>query len=263
MTSPAGARAGTGPVTARRAVHLGDLDVTTAGAVISDLDVHGFVQVRADDVVLRNVIVRGRPVADGVARGLVKNTDGAENLLIENSLLVDGYPSVNTTAGILGKDFTARHVEVRGGVDSVQIHGGTATVEDSLLHETHWYPHDPRQGGHATHNDGVQILGGHDVTLRGNTIVGASNFGILAAPQKGAVRHLRVVDNRVVGGYCAMRFSPYGGHGLDAGVTGNTVTPDRTGPRLCGLNVVRGAGVTAWANRYADGTPVVTTVTDH
>ena len=44
-------------------VHQGDLNVTTAGAVIDGLEIHGLLIISAPDVVIKNSRILGRAVA--------------------------------------------------------------------------------------------------------------------------------------------------------------------------------------------------------
>ena len=52
--------------------HDGDITITTDGTVLANLDIHGFVTVRAKNVTISNCIVRGGK-SKGVATGLITN----------------------------------------------------------------------------------------------------------------------------------------------------------------------------------------------
>ena len=113
--------------------HYGDITVTQAGTVLSGLDIHGFVIVRAANVKIVNSVVRGGQ-AKGYSTGLITNY-GYPNLLVENVDVVAEHPSVYFD-GIKGNNFTARRVHVVGNVDSIKIHGDNVKVENSLLENT-------------------------------------------------------------------------------------------------------------------------------
>ena len=185
--------------------HDGDLVITKAGSTYSGLDIRGFVKVRAANVTIRKSIVRGGSATGNV--GLVTiATPGATNFVIEDSELVPQNPSV-WIDDIKGNNFTARRIDAHGGVDAVKIHGDNVLVEDSWLHATRYYSNDPNQGGGATHNDGVQVLGGNNITIRHNTIEGATNGGLQVTQDYAKTTGMTFSDNWVKNGICNVKLS--------------------------------------------------------
>jgi hypothetical protein len=203
--------------------HDGDITVTTDGTVLSNLDIHGFVTVRAKDVRITNCIVRGGK-SKGVATGLITNY-GFAGLVITDTDVIPEFPSVYFD-GIKGSDFTATRVHVRGGVDSVKIHGSNVTISDSLLENTTYYSSDPQQGGGPTHNDNIQTLYGTNLKVIGNTIRGAQNFAVLGGATRGNL-DLVVQDNWLDGGHCTVKLQILNGYAETAKVTGNKFGPNR------------------------------------
>ncbi len=203
--------------------HDGDITITTDGTVLSNLDIHGFVTVRAKNVRITNCIVRGGK-SKGIATGLITNY-GFAGLLITDTDVIPEFPSVYFD-GIKGSDFTATRVHVRGGVDSVKIHGSNVTITDSLLENTTYYSSDPQQGGGPTHNDNIQTLYGTNVKVIGNTIRGAQNFAILGGATRGNL-NLVVQDNWLDGGHCTVKLQILNGWAETARVTGNKFGPNR------------------------------------
>ena len=203
--------------------HNGDITVTKDGTVLSNLDIHGFVVVRARNVTISNSIVRGGK-SKGFATGLITDY-GYSGLLITDTRIVPAFPSV-WFDGIKGSGFTARRVHITGGVDSVKIQGDNTTVQDSLLENTDYYANDPQQNGGPTHNDNIQIQNGKNVNVTGNTIRGASNFAILGAASKGNL-NLVVKNNWLDGGHCTVKLQVLSGHSETATVTGNKFGPNR------------------------------------
>ena len=201
----------------------GNITVTTDGTVLSNLDIHGFVTVRAKNVTISNSIVRGGK-STGVATGLITNY-GYAGLVISDVRVVPEFPSVYFD-GIKGSDFTARRVHVSGGVDSVKIHGSNVTIENSLLENTTYYASDPQQGGGPTHNDNVQILYGQNLRITGSTIRGASNFAVLGAASRGNT-NLVLANNWLDGGHCTVKLQILNGWAETASVTGNKFGPNR------------------------------------
>jgi hypothetical protein len=203
--------------------HDGDITVTTAGTVISGLDIHGFVTIKAPNVTIKNSIVRGGK-SRGYAMGLITNY-GYDNAVYDHVLVTAEYPSVYFD-GIKGWDFTARYVHVVGNVDSVKIHGPNVAVENSLLENTQYYSSDPQQGGKPTHNDNVQILQGTNLRITGNTIRGATNFAILGGAEQNNVS-LTVATNWLDGGHCTVKLQTKNGRSESATVTNNKFGPNR------------------------------------
>ena len=203
--------------------HDGDITVTKDGTVLANLDIHGFVTVRAKNVRITNCIVRGGK-SKGVATGLITDY-GFAGLVITDTDVIPEFPSVYFD-GIKGSDFTATRVHVRGGVDSVKIHGSNVTITDSLLENTTHFASDPQQGGGPTHNDNIQTLYGTNLKVIGNTIRGAQNFAILGGATRGNL-NLVVQNNWLDGGHCTVKLQVLHGYAESAKVTGNKFGPNR------------------------------------
>jgi hypothetical protein len=235
--------------------HDGDIIIREAGTVLDKMDIHGFVVVRAANVKITNSIVRGGK-AFSTATGLITNY-GYSNLVIENVDLKAEYPSVYFD-GIKGNNFTARRVHVVGNVDSVKIHGDNVTIEHSLLENTVYYDRDPYQGGGATHNDNVQILNGKNIKIIGNTIRGATNFGILGAANHGDVPNLLIDENWLDGGWCTLKLQEVNGWNESATVTDNKFGPNRQ-VKNCAFQAEPSVTLlSSSGNVYeADGSPVI------
>lgn len=183
--------------------HDGDLVITKAGARYDALDVHGFVIVRADDVRITRSRIRGRTATTNI--GLITNYLG-KRLVVEDSDLVPDRPSV-WIDGIKGSRYTARRVEVRGTNDAVKVHGDDVRVEGSWLHDTVHRSQDPNLGGAPSHNDGVQVLGGRNIRILGNTITGHDNAGLQVTQDYSATTDLVFSGNWVDGGGCSVNLA--------------------------------------------------------
>jgi hypothetical protein len=203
--------------------HDGDITITKDGTALTNLDIHGFVTVRAKNVTITNCIVRGGK-SKGVATGLITDY-GFAGLVITDTRVVPEFPSVYFD-GIKGSEFTARRVHVSGNVDSVKIHGNNVTIENSLLENTTYYASDPAQGGGPTHNDNIQILFGQNLKITGNTIRGATNFAILGAASRGNT-NLVVNGNWLDGGHCTVKLQILNGWAETATVANNKFGPNR------------------------------------
>ncbi|HEY3438775.1 MAG TPA: hypothetical protein VGK35_13915, partial [Actinotalea sp.] len=86
----------------------GDYTVTTPGAVISNLDIRGYLRIKADNVTVKNTIVRGR---DGLttSMSLVQSTQVGVKII--DTELVAAYPSY-WIDGFVGNNVTFTRVNV-------------------------------------------------------------------------------------------------------------------------------------------------------
>jgi hypothetical protein len=184
-------------------VHNGDLTITQAGKVISGMDIRGFVTVRAKNVTIKNSIIRGGKATSG--KGLIMNYDPANTgLVVQDSTLDPTYPSVWLN-GLAGGNFTAKRLDISGSVDGAQLHKNNVRIEDSWIHDLTWFEHDPNHGGGESHNDGVQILGGSNITVTGNNISGADNAGMQITQDASPVKGLKITNNWLDGGDCSIK----------------------------------------------------------
>jgi hypothetical protein len=200
-------------------VHRGDMVVTTPGTVIENLDVYGFIQIRAANVTVRKCRVRG---TSGRANntGLIDcNHTAVRNAVIEDCLLIPDFPSVWLT-GVIGKEYTARRCDVSQVVDgfgaynsSIRTDPTNVVIESNYIHDLSWFSSDPNHSD-GTHNDGVQVQGGANVTIRGNNIQcfmsqtsGTQDYvarnigqGILVQPNTAKIANVDVSYNWLDGG---------------------------------------------------------------
>jgi hypothetical protein len=153
-------------------------------------------------VTIRRSIVRGGQTTRNT--GLVMVTDAnARNFVLDESELVPEFPSVHLNA-IKGWNYTMRRVDAHGTVDIAEIYGDNVRIESSWLHGNTPYPNDPNQHGGPSHDDGVQVQGGHHITIVGNTITGASNAALMITQNVSDVSDLTFSGNWVDGGACSV-----------------------------------------------------------
>jgi len=225
------------PAGTRLTRHDGDIVVTKAGTHLDGLDIYGFVEIKAANVTISNSVIRGSQATGN--RGIVMNL-GSPGFVIRDSTITPRIPSVRLD-GILGRNFVAERVFIDGGVDSIKITGGNVRVIDSLLQNTDYFSSDPNQGGGPTHNDNIQMLGGTDVTILGNTIRGAQTHTVLAqaAHSEGGVL---IANNWLDGAICNVKLQRQNGYRLAATVTGNKFGPHRVWQK-CKISAQSGGGV--------------------
>jgi hypothetical protein len=183
----------------------GNKTYSTSGQVISGLDVHGKVIINADNVTLKNSIVRG-PAAGGCSNGAAIETTGTgiviqdvEVLMEHPTACLDGVWTFDSTVTIL-------RANIHGGVDGVKT-GSNILIQDSYIHDMQWFASDPNQGGGATHNDGVQTFAADtSVTLRHNTIDLSTTNDANSAWQSSGYNS-RAENNLLDGGGCTINFA--------------------------------------------------------
>ena len=206
--------------------YRGDIVVTTPGTVIENKDIYGFVRIRAANVTIRNCRVRGSGPA-GYNTGLIDcNHHAVRNALIEDCLLVPDFPSV-WLDGVIGKEYTARRCNVYNTVDGFGVYNSTdrsaptnVTIESCYIHDLSYFAVDPNHGYGPTHNDCIQIQGGSNVRVRGNTIAcfmsktaGNQNYeainigqGVLIQPNLAPVVNSDISYNWIDGGKVGLYF---------------------------------------------------------
>ncbi len=172
---PTGGKPGAGntgvPAGVPLRVVTGDQVFNTAGQVISGLDIHGYVRIRAKNVTLRNSIVRGGAVKCNAAVIFVESTGSAR---IEDTDIVPTNPNA-CLDGVWAANSRLLRMDIRNVVDGVKAFDNMV-VQDSYIHDLSWFASDPNQGGGSTHNDAVQTYeGNHNVLLRHNTMLAGAN----------------------------------------------------------------------------------------
>ncbi len=205
---PLAAAPGTGvPANTKLRVHRGDLIIRTAGKVVAGLEVHGRFNVEAPNVTIRNtrVIV---PTGSESA-GISNYHDNGSGMRISNVEVraENAAPGVN---GVVGHDFTLQSSEIHHVTDQVHITGSNVTVRDNWFHDNYHFESDPYQGGGASHDDSIQIIGGGNITIAGNRFTGAYNAGVMITQSISDVNGVTIRDNLLGGGGCTVNIAEKG-----------------------------------------------------
>lgn len=158
---------GAGPKTAL--TPSGSITVTTDGAVIEGLDISGTIDVKANNVTVRNVRARGY-----ASTNVIRLHPGFHHLLVEDAEVVALASPTDPTKGPVGaiggngaKHMTVRRTEVSGYADGIKLENGTP--EDPSIYELN-YVHMSKPAGSAKHLDGMQGSMDSYVTVRHNVI---------------------------------------------------------------------------------------------
>ncbi|MDY7105586.1 MAG: right-handed parallel beta-helix repeat-containing protein [Actinomycetota bacterium] len=216
---PDGSSAGVAPDAQLDEIEPTDGDVLK---VTEDLDGVMFrgeeVEVAADGVTISNsyIVVTSLNSA-------VWNREGFADTTIENSTIVceppdgqdPGAAGVTGVATIVGND-------ISGCADGIKA-GDGAVIEGNYIHDLGFGP--------DTHNDGIQIQAGENITITGNTIVTftddpetkQANAGVFAQSESGPIDNLVVSDNYVDGFGFSLRFN--GDDVRNSKMTGNIIGP--------------------------------------
>ena len=279
---PDGSNTGVRPGSSLRK-HVGDIVVTTPGTVLENMDIYGFVTVKAADVTIRNSRVRGSGKGS-FNTGLINANDSrVRNLVVEDTTLVPDFPSYWIN-GMLGHDYTARRVNTWNVVDGFGIYNtsGTAAnvrVESSYVHDLAYFSPDPNHSDNKTHNDAIQIQGGSNIQIVNNTLsawlsktAGTQNyqypqagFGIILTPNVNKVTGSVIEGNWLDGSYIPIKLVHNSRTGaFDFGrVDNNRFARDMRNVPMAGKNnwftilATPEVAFTATGNVYADnGAPV-------
>jgi hypothetical protein len=212
LANPPAPAPGTRPGAANTGVPAGTPTLTRHGAltitksgVYDHMDVHGFVTIKASNVTIKRSILRGGVATSGNP-GLVSVSSTATNFVLEDSALVPEHPSV-AIDGIRGANYTLLRVDIHGTVDGAKIIGNNVTIANSWIHGTVAYAHDPYQSNGPSHNDAIQVLGGHNIHITGNTIAGGSNSGVQVTQGSGSVANFGFTGNWADGGACTVNLA--------------------------------------------------------
>jgi hypothetical protein len=190
----AGVPAGWQPV----AVHEGDLWVRDAGTVIEGLHVTGSIQVRADDVTIRNTKV------DDTIWNQESDRVQYSGLLIEDTEVGPDQGVSSSSDGAIGTSgYTARRVEIHGFTDGFRVAGANVRIEDSFVVLS-------ELAGGCPHLDGIQGYGGGaDVVVRHNTIDARGSCSTSAVFMAEASPHIDLRDNLLLGGAYSIHLNQY------------------------------------------------------
>jgi hypothetical protein len=207
---PAGSKPGSAntgvPTGTHLTVHNGNMTMTTAGATYDSLDVHGFVTIKAANVTIKRSIIRGGVATSGNPGLVTASSTTATNFRLEDSELVPAHPSV-AIDGMRGFNYTLLRVDIHGTVDGAKVIGNNVNIQNSWIHGTVSYAHDPYQSNGPSHNDAIQVLSGHNVHITGNTIAGGTNSGLQVTQGNGSVANFSFNSNWADGGACTVNLA--------------------------------------------------------
>jgi len=143
----------TGPEPSVTLVRTETIVAKRDGQIIENVEVHGQIVIKANDVTVRNF----RISANGALYGITVGLGEYSGTVIQNGEIAGA-----SSAGIFGSNFTARRVQIH------EIGGDGIKARDNVLVEGCWIHHvGTRAGAHA---DGNQTRMGKGITFRHNFI---------------------------------------------------------------------------------------------
>jgi len=209
-------------------VVTGDQTYSTAGQVVTGLDIHGFVKVTARNVTIRDSVIRGGPNPKcnssvlWIAAGASATVTDTEIAPSNANACLDGVWATSATLA---------RMNIHGAVDGVKAYDNV-TIVDSYIHDLAYFTSDPNQNGGPTHNDAVQTYEGNQhIVMRHDT------FDLSTTPHANAAYQLtqdggkvatdiHIDSNWLDGGGCTLNFAHKGG---PTPMTGIYVTNNRFG----------------------------------
>lgn len=167
------------------------LTISEEGAVVEDVDVAGRIEIRADDVTVRNFRAWGVTI-DSARTGIV----------LEDGEIHGGDDPGGDGVGFA--NYTARRLDVHGVTDGFKAHGNVL-IEDCYVHDL--AVSDGPDG--VSHNDGVQVSGGYDVVIRTSWFerVG-TNAAVFVKPDLGPIQNVTIESNFLDGGGYTLSVMP-------------------------------------------------------
>lgn len=172
----------------------GDVTITKDGTVVDGLRVDGEIIVEADNVTIRNTLIE----TDTNLYPIHVRND-TEGVLIEN-VEIDGQGGTGKGIFFQGSG-TVRNTEIHSTDRGILIQADDVTVTESYIHDLQRQP--------EGHHDTIQLRGGDNVTISGNTLMpykASTDDPMNAALQIGSlvgsdtITNLRVVGNLMNGG---------------------------------------------------------------
>lgn len=195
---PSASCTGWQPTGVTLSAYTGPLTITAHGTVIDGKDIQACLTINANDVVIKR-----SKVSCGSWAGL--RMYGTNGLIEDTEVNMLGFTGANC---LTGANYIGRRINCHNTGDGIRL-GSNVTIEDSFVHGL--------VTAQGSHNDGMQTLGGTNITIRHNSIENPFTqtsciiLGHSSAPLNGVL-----IENNLFngGGYTV-----YGG-GTDSAVSG-------------------------------------------
>lgn len=160
--------------------------INVDGTVLDGKEILGDVKIQAKNVVIKNSRLRCGNYKPATNTGCIDaNSAKVFNLTVENNTINPIMPHPFRD-GIVGHEYKALRNHVFGANDGMGVFnkpGGSVnanvTIEGNYIHTTVYWDagKDPGPAADGTHNDGIQVQGGTNIRIAGNTIVNNGKLG--------------------------------------------------------------------------------------
>ena len=233
----------------------GNMTVTKAGTVVSNIDLRGSLSIKADNVTVKNSIIRGGAAATR-STALVQAWWRAKNLKVVNTTIKAANRSLHID-GLSGSNFTAEGLDISGVVDAVKVIGSNVTVRNSWFHDPIHSSSDPNQPDGKTHDDGIQIEGGTTILVEKNKITGFHNAAIQVTQNYAATHGVTIRSNQLSGGGCQVNVTQRGSGGGGKAISSFALTSNGFGPgryaKTCPMRLPKTSSFTVSGNYWLVG----------
>ena len=183
-------------------IHEGDLTITATGTLLENVEVRGYLRIKAAGVTVRGCNIVGPKIPVYVMALVQCSSTGT---IIEDMIIDAQTPSVYTD-GIVGAGFILRRVIVTNVVDHVKITGNDVLIENCSLYGNFYSATTPWGSG-DTHTDNVQIGKGNNIVIRETKLAGSRNACLMITQDNGPVSNVTVEHCDLSGGSFCVNFA--------------------------------------------------------
>nr|WP_281380515.1 right-handed parallel beta-helix repeat-containing protein [Mycoplana azooxidifex] len=161
------------------------MTITKAGTVIENAIINGSLRITADNVVIKNSVIKYSGTW-GI------DAEGAKNVTIQNNDITGPGYSGTANAAILGSgNFSGN--DISKSENGIVLQGGASTVKGN-------YIHDLEAAGSDPHYDGISVQGGQNgVLIEGNTVIGRDTSDVFIKNDFGPIANVKVTGNLLLG----------------------------------------------------------------
>lgn len=162
----------------------GTYTIAKDGIVVSDLEVHGNIIVEA-----RNVTVKNVKLVSKTRWHALQLSENAFGFTLQDSEIDGAGGTVNAVYGF-GKFLRNNIHDVENGINVI----GPSVIRDNVIHSL--------RGGDGAHYDGIEINGGHDIDITGNTITNPHHqtSTIMLNNYFSGLSNITIKNNQLIGG---------------------------------------------------------------
>ena len=222
-------------------------EITVAGTILDCVELDGCFAVNAPNVTIMNSKIN----CDATPWG-IRQLPGATGLKVIGNTITGG-PAGSAAGVFLVEDAIVTNNDISGGYDGIQSIGSNIVIADNYIHDFFVTP--------TSHNDGIQIMEGDDITIERNCIVGGApspsvNSAIFVQPETGDITNIDINNNYLSGFGFTVRYNNNKGFIVDGIIVDNTfgTTPM---PQFGPIGVTGGATAVVTCNIWESGAVII------